>query len=336
MPKGRFSSHSFGTLRDGREVTAWSHTTDKSELCIINYGASIAHWRVKVGGFWRDILIPCSNAEEAEHSICRAATIGRFANRIKRGRFTLGDSLIQLSKNDGQNHLHGGTTGFDRKIWSAECTEDELTLTCLSPDGEEGYPGELRLEVTFRIINESGLEINYRATSTQDTVVNFTNHAYFNLSEDDEILDHLLHINAAEYQPVDSELIPLNGLEPVDGSVFDFRKPRRLREGIEALDREKQLQLGNGYDHNYKLLAGINFNAPAATLQSPLRDILLSIYTTLPGCQLYTGNHLTPKHRALCLETQHFPDSPNRPDFPSTVLRKGEAYKSCTRYMLEY
>ena len=336
MSKKNFTSHCFGYLEDGREITAWSYTSEKMDVCIIDYGASIVHWRVKVAGLWRDVIVPCVTAEEAEISNYRAATIGRYANRISQGQFTLNDKLIQLSRNEGQNHLHGGNEGFDRKIWGAECTNDELTLTYLSPDGEEGYPGNLRLDVTFRVINETGIEIGYCATSTKDTVVNFTNHAYFNLSESDAVHDHLLHINAIEYQPVDNELIPLNALETVDGSVFDFRKPRHLREGLEAIDQDKQLQLGNGYDHNYRLLANDDFDVSAATLQSPLGDIVLSIYTTLPGCQLYTGNHLTPKHRALCLETQHFPDSPNRPDFPSTVLKKSETYQSRTRYMLEF
>ena len=336
MSKKNFTSHYFGNLEDGREITAWSHTTEKMDFCIINYGASIVHWRAKVAGVWRDIIVPCLTAEEAEISDYRAATIGRYANRISQGQLILNDQLIQLSRNEGQNHLHGGIEGFDRKVWGSECTDDELTLTYLSEDGEEGYPGNLRLDVTFRIINESGIEIDYHATSTEDTVANFTNHAYFNLSEGDEIHDHLLHINAVEYLPVDSELIPLNSLEKTDGSIFDFHKPRRLREGLETIDQDKQLQIGNGYDHNYKLLPRSNLDVPAATLQSPLRDVVLSIYTTLPGCQLYTGNHLTPKHRALCLETQHFPDSPNRPEFPSTVLRKGEEYRSRTRYVLDY
>jgi aldose 1-epimerase len=273
------------------------------------------------------------------------ATVGRYANRIANGRFVLDGTTYQLPRNDGPNSLHGGSRGFDKRVWTGQPIESAagpaLRLTYVSPAGEEGYPGTLTAHVTYRLTNDDALTIEYDATTTAATPVNLANHAYFNLTGDPQrtILGHVLRIAASRFTPVDAMLIPTGELRAVAGTAFDFRSPQTIGSRIEAAD--EQLRLGRGYDHNWVL----DKPAPdamglAAVLSEPSSGRVVEVRTTQPGLQFYSGNFLDGKpagtgtvfaHRTgLCLETQHFPDSPNHPSFPSTILRPGQRYSERT------
>lgn len=273
------------------------------------------------------------------------AIVGRYANRIANGRFTLGGASYQLPKNDGPNSLHGGDKGFDKRNWSASPFETPqgpgLRLTYVSTAGEEGYPGQLTAHVTYLLGNDDSLAIDYEAKTTAPTPVNLTNHAYFNLTGDPKntILNHVLTINADKFTPVDATLIPTGELRPVANTPFDFRKATAIGARIGADD--EQLRLGHGYDHNWVLAKpGTDAMTTAAILSDPVSGRTLEVRTTQPGLQFYSGNFLDGKpaghgtvfeHRTgLCLETQHFPDSPNRPSFPSSILRQGQTYSEHT------
>jgi len=273
------------------------------------------------------------------------ATVGRYANRIAAGRFSLEGRTYQLPCNDGSSSLHGGVRGFDKRIWKADPVSAgdarAVHFTYVSPAGEEGYPGELTAQVTYRLANDDTLSIVYEATTTAATPVNLVNHAYFNLTGGLQrpITDHVLMIDADRFTPVDASLIPTGELRGVAGTAFDFRSPRVV--GGRIGDADEQLKLGRGYDHNWVL----NKPAPhalalAAVLEDPGSGRVLEVRTTQPGLQFYSGNHLDGKpagpgsafayRTGLCLETQHFPDSPNHPAFPSTILRPGETYSEET------
>jgi aldose 1-epimerase len=273
------------------------------------------------------------------------ATVGRYANRIAAGRFVLDGKTYQLARNNGPNSLHGGTRGFDKRIWSAEPLPAAaglgLRLTYVSAAGEEGYPGELTVHVTYRLQADDTLAIQYEARTTAATPINLANHSYFNLSGDPHtpVLGHTLTIAAARYTPVDATLIPTGELRPVAGTPFDFRAPHAIGSRIDAAD--DQLRLGHGYDHNWVLDdAGHGVPVRAAVLSDPVSGRTLEIRTTQPGLQFYSGNFLDGKpagsgsvfayRTGLCLETQHFPDSPNHPAFPGTILRPGETYSEKT------
>jgi aldose 1-epimerase len=273
------------------------------------------------------------------------ATVGRFANRIANGRFMLDGKTYQLAQNDGVNSLHGGRQGFDKRVWSANTIESAhgavLKLTYVSAAGEEGYPGTLTAHATYRLGDDDTLAIEYEASTTAATPVNLANHAYFNLTGDPThtVLSHVLTLNADRYTPVDATLIPTGELRPVAGTAFDFRTPSAIGSRINESD--EQLQRGHGYDHNWVL----NQEEPgamtrAALLQDPDSGRSLEIRTTQPGLQFYSGNFLNGKpagggsvyqyRTGLCLETQHFPDSPNQPSFPATILRPGQVYSEKT------
>ncbi len=275
------------------------------------------------------------------------STVGRYGNRIAKGKFSIDGTEYQLSVNNGVNTLHGGPGGFHNVKWNAkEVTTYEgkgIELTYLSKDGEEGYPGNLNVKVVFSLTDSNELKIQYEATTDKPTVVNLTNHSYFNLSGEGngDILDHEISINADKFLPVDSGLIPTGELRPVKGTPFDFLEPHTIGERINA--DEEQVKIGLGYDHCFAL----NKKAPdelslAAKVSDPASGRRMEVWTTEPGVQFYTGNFLTGtpgkggkpyNHRyALCLETQHFPDSPNQPSFPSTLLKPGETFKSTTIY----
>jgi aldose 1-epimerase len=273
------------------------------------------------------------------------ATIGRYANRIGGAKFILNGKTHTLDKNDGANSLHGGFHGFDKVMWTAapaSGTEiQSLEFSYLSKDGEEGYPGNLSVSVTYTLTPANELRIHYTATTDQDTVINLTNHSYFNLSGpgSGDILDHLLTINADRFTPVDAGLIPTGELRRVDGTPFDFRQPHAVGERIGAED--EQIKLGRGYDHNWILNrtgAGLEF---AARVSDPKSGRVVEVLTTEPAIQFYTGNFLDgsfhgkggkayQRRGALTLETQHYPDSPNHPDFPTTTLKAGEHFDSTT------
>jgi aldose 1-epimerase len=263
------------------------------------------------------------------------ATIGRYGNRIKNGTFTLNGTAFTLAVNNGPNHLHGGPCGFHNQVWEfTEQTENSVTLRYLSIDGEEGYPGNLEVSVTFTLTNDDALQIAYHATTDADTPVNLTNHAYFNLNGSGTALHHQLQINADGYTPVDESLIP-TGIEPVEGTAFDFRMAKELGRDIEK--KEEQIRIGGGYDHNFVLNKEgkeLSFAARAIGDQS---GIVMETFTTEPGVQLFSGNfpeEVLPNsfRTSFCLETQHFPDSPNQPSFPSTILKAGETFTSKTIY----
>lgn len=277
------------------------------------------------------------------------AIVGRYGNRIAGGRFILDGKEHRLATNNGPNHLHGGDLGFDRAVWHAEPYASELetgvVLSHVSPDGDEGYPGELAVRVTYALTASAELRIDYEATTTAPTVLNLTHHGYWNLAGHDsgDILDHELVIRAGRFTPVDETLIPTGEIRSVEGTPFDFRQGMRIGARIEEDD--EQIRYGGGYDHNF-VIDGWRDGGDlreVATLRDPASGRRMDVLTTEPGLQFYSGNFLdgsdigkgrTPylRRSALCLETQHFPDSPNQPAFPSTVLRPGEIYRSTTVY----
>ena len=268
------------------------------------------------------------------------ALIGRYGNRIGNAKFSLDGKTYQLAANNGKNHLHGGIKGFDKVVWDATTFSDSmpsLVLTYVSKDGEEGYPGNLKVTVQYTLTDDDALKIEYTGETDKATPVNLTNHSYFNLTGDvsNTILNHSLMIDADNYTPVDSTSIPTGEIKSVKGTPYDFTKPGKIGARIDSVIR--------GYDHNFVLNRKDNSLQLAAVLSDSLSGRKLEIYTTEPGVQFYTGNYLDGKfinhdgkpvnyRTALCLETQHFPDSPNKPGFPSTIIRPGERYHTVTVY----
>ena len=272
--------------------------------------------------------------------------IGRYANRIARGRFTLGGIEYRLATNNGPNHLHGGERGFDKVTWAARPLKvgggSALELTYVSPDGEEGYPGELRVRVVYTLTDENELRIDYGAVADRDTVINLTAHPYFNLAGEGsgDVLGHLLTMDADSFLPVDATSIPTGELRPVRGTPFDFTVRTPIGARIDADD--EQLRYARGYDHTFVIRGRAGDLRRAARVEEPASGRALEVWTTEPGAHLYTGNYLDTvagkggrpygPRAGFCVETQHYPDSPNKPDFPSTVLRRGEEYATTTVY----
>ena len=341
----------FGVTPDGQQVTLYTLTNANGvEARVINYGGIIVSLRVPDrDGNLEDVVLGFDSLEGYvdEHPYF-GAIIGRYGNRIANGRFTLDGETYQLPVNNGPNSLHGGEKGFDKVDWNAEPFENErgqgLVLTYTSPDGEQGYPGTLRARVTYTLTDDDQLVFDYHATTDEATPVNLTQHTYFNLAGNGSgtILDHEMMINASRFTPVDSTQIPTGELRPVAGTPFDYREPTAL--GVRIGEDNEQLRFGIGYDHNYVLdrEEGDSLSL-AARVYEPTSGRMMEVLTTEPGVQLYTGNFLdgtlTGKDGAVyeqrtgfCLETQHFPDSPNQPEFPSTILRPGEEYRSTTVY----
>lgn len=266
------------------------------------------------------------------------AIIGRYANRIAHASFTLDGQKYSLPKNNGDNTLHSGLHGFNNMVWKAKPIANGVELTYLSKDGEAGFPGNLTATVKYTLV-KGDLRIDYEATTDKDTVVNLTNHSYFNLAAQGDILKHELTLHASHFTPVDAGLIPTGELKPVESTPFDFRKPTAVGARISAND--DQLHLGRGYDHNWVLDNKTGKLTEAAELFDPSSGRVLKVLTDQPGVQFYSGNFLDgsvkgrggkpyEQHAALCLETQHFPDSPNHPDFPSTELKSGQRYHTVT------
>jgi aldose 1-epimerase len=331
------SSNPWGKV-DGEPVCLYT-LRDEIIVKISNYGGTIVSVQAPdQAGKMDDIVLGFDDLEGYLSSgFYHGATIGRYANRIGSGGFTLDGIKFDLPLNDGSNSLHGGFKGFDKRVWGVEVIDDvSLKFNLVSPDGEEGYPGTLKASVVFTVIG-ARLEVDYFASTDKPTVVNLTNHAYFNLGGSESILDHELWVDADHYTPVNNELIPTGVLEPVDDTPFDFREPTKIGSRIE--DDHPQLALGNGYDHNYVLNQVKN---PQIAVTEPTSGRVLEISTTMPGVQFYTGNFLDGKEigrdgpigfrEGFCLETQFYPDSPNKPVFPSPVLRPGKKYIEKTVY----
>jgi aldose 1-epimerase len=340
----------FGKTEQGQPISQYTLTNKKGvEAVIINYGATLVSLKVPGrDGNSADVVLGYDDIAgyEKDKSFF-GATIGRYGNRIGGAQFTLDGTLYHVPKNDGPNSLHGGTPGFNKRIWTgadrSTATAEILEMSYTSPDGENGYPGTLKVTVTFTLPAETNeLRIDYRATTDKDTVVNLTNHSYFNLSGDPakEILEHALTLHASKFTPVDSTLIPTGELKAVAGTPFDFTKSTAI--GARINQDDEQLKFGKGYDHNWVLdrtaKPGLQL---AAEVYEPGSGRVLDVLTTEPGIQFYSGNFLDGTvrgkggvmyaHRTgLCLETQHFPDSPNHANFPSTELKPGQTYHTTT------
>lgn len=324
----------FETTIDAKEVTLVEiQNNSRLRAAISNYGARL------INLVYDDVNVIVSFDKLEEYFkppvFYHGATIGRYGNRIKNGTFKLNGMVYTLPVNNGPNHLHGGPNGFHNQVWEfTEQKQNSVTLHYLSENGEEGYPGNLDVYVTFTITAEDALEILYKATTDSATPVNLTNHAYFNLNGGGTALNHELRINASHYTPVDENLIP-TGIEPVEGTAFDFRLPKLLGEDIDS--KEEQIRIGGGYDHNFVLNKEGEGLSLAARAVGDKTGIAMEAFTTEPGVQLFSGNFpeevLPDSYRtSFCLETQHFPDSPNNPSFPDTILEKGQAFTSMTIY----
>jgi aldose 1-epimerase len=336
----------FGKMPDGKLVEQFTLANARGvELKAISYGGIITSLRVPDrAGRMDDIVLGFDSLEGylKDHPFF-GAIIGRYGNRIGKGRFTLDGRTFTLATNNGPNHLHGGNKGFDKVLWSAEpvAGANTVAFTRTSPDGEEGYPGNLRIRVTYTLTDDDELVVEYRATTDKATPVNLTQHSYFNLAgqASGDILGHELMLNADRYTPVDDTLIPTGELAAVAGTPFDFRKPTAI--GARINDEHPQLKAGKGYDHNWVLSRkGVGLQLAARVIE-PKSGRTLEISTTEPGIQFYAGNFLDGtltgkagavyRHRTgFCLETQHYPDSPNKPKFPSTTLRPGGEYRTRT------
>ena len=336
----------FGKMPDGSEVSDYLLKNSSGiEMNVINYGCIITSLKIPDrDGKFEDIVLGYDYLEGyLKSSPYFGAIIGRYGNRIAKGRFELDGNEYELAINNIGNHLHGGITGFDKVLWDVTTIEDDrgvgLKMTYTSKDMEEGYPGKLDVEVTYFLSNDNALQFDYKATTNKKTIVNLTQHSYFNLTGmKDDILGHELSLNAPFYLPVDNTLIPTGELKEVNGTPFDFRESKVIGKDIHA--KNQQLEYGGGFDHCWVLSEKTDLHF-AASLFEPNSGRRLDVFTTEPGIQFYTGNFLDgsitgkngikyERRTGLCLETQHFPDSPNIPDFPSVVLNPGEEYRSTT------
>jgi aldose 1-epimerase len=339
----------FGTLPDGTAVELFTLTnTHGVEVRAMTYGGIIVSLRTPDRrGQLDDIALGYDTAAEyvTNPRAYFGAIVGRYANRIAKGRFALDGRTYQLATNNGPNHLHGGKQGFDAVLWRGEPFDDDrgagVVFTYTSRDGEEGYPGTLTARVTYTLTEKNELLFDFEATTDAPTIVNLSQHTYFNLAGQGtrDVLDHELQLFADRYTPVDETLIPTGELATVDGTPFDFRQPSRIGARIDY--DHVQLRRGSGYDHNLVLTRSAEGLQPAAKVIERSTGRTMQVATTEPGVQLYTGNFLDGKSRGkqgraynrrygFCLETQHFPDSPNKPQFPSAALRAGETYRSRT------
>jgi aldose 1-epimerase len=338
---------SFGQTKEGTEVQLYTLKNQAGmQVQITNYGAIVTSILTpdktgkvgdvvlgfdSVGGYTSDAYL--------KSGPYFGAIVGRFGNRIAKGKFTIDGQQYTLATNNGANHLHGGIKGFDKVVWQAEEVpgQNALKLTYLSKDGEEGYPGNLTTTVTYTLTDDNELRIDYEATTDKATPVNLTNHSYFNLGagQAEDALQHILMINADRYTVVDATLIPTGELRPVKGTVMDFTIPTAIGARIKEVE--------GGYDHNYVLKDADGTMKLAASVYEPTSGRFMEVHTTEPGIQFYSGNFLDgsltgkgnttyKKHYGFCLETQHFPDAPNQPKFPSTILKPGDTYRTSTAY----
>jgi len=344
--KAHVTREPFGSTPDGRAVEILTLTNARGvELRAMTYGGIILSLKVPDrSGRLGDVVLGYDDLDGyVRKTPYFGAIVGRYANRIAGGRFTSGGTTYRLATNNGPNHLHGGLKGFDKQVWRAATFEDQrgvgVVLRYRSPDGEEGYPGTLQATVTYTLTDRNEVLIDYEATTDKATPVNLTQHSYFNLAGSGDILGHELMLAADRYTPVDSTLIPTGELTSVAGTPFDFRAPHKVGERIGQAN--EQLRIAGGYDHNFVLNRADTGLVLAARLRDAASGRVLEVRTTEPGIQFYSGNFLDGsitgkggtvyRQRAgLCLETQHFPDSPNHPAFPSTILEPGKTYRSRT------
>lgn len=344
----------FGITKNGEEISEYLLTRNGVTLGILDYGATIHKCLVPCGDELRDVIGGYDTLKEYEENDgYQGALIGRIGNRINKGRFTLDGTEYTLFQNDNENSLHGGKKGFDKYLWEAkaesEADRDVLTLSILSPDMDEGYPGNLKVKVIYTLHDDASFSLRYLAETDRKTVVNLTNHSYFNLTGFREacVLSHKLRLNCSHFTPVDANLIPTGEIASVSGTAFDFREEKTLGRDIEK--QEEQLILGGGYDHNYVIdrTHPVRYQDKtlweAATLTAPDDTLSLTVSTDQPGVQVYSGNFLhddicfkngvpAKRRSAMCLETQHFPDSPNQKGFPSVELNPGEVYDTVTLF----
>ncbi|MCF8302190.1 MAG: galactose mutarotase [Bacteroidales bacterium] len=338
------AKEAFGKLEDGRKVDLYTLKNKNGIIMkITNYGGIITHWYVPdKNGKAEDIVLGYDSLDKYLRATPYfGAIVGRYANRIAEGKFTLKGKTYELAKNNGANHLHGGMQGFDKVLWTAESFETVdsvgLKLNYTSPDGEEGYPGNLDVEVIYALQDDNAFHVTYKATTDKATPINLSQHSYFNLSGvKRNVLDHKVMIKAGKYTVVNENLIPTGELRQVENTPMDFTAPHTIGSRIE--------QVPGGYDHNYVLNKPEAGNLSlAARVSEPKSGRIMEIYTTEPGLQFYAGNFLDGQfvgkgktlykdHWGFCMETQHFPDSPNQPDFPSTILRPGETYYHYTEF----
>jgi aldose 1-epimerase len=342
--KTTVNKQAFGHTPDGAAVDLYTLADGKVEVRITNYGGIVVSLRTPDrDGKIDDVVLGYDSFEGyIANPAYFGAIIGRYANRIAHGTFQLDGKTYQVPKNDGDNALHGGLRGFNKVVWTAREIRDGIELTYVSKDGDQGFPGTLTTTVRYTL-GGNLLRIEYSATADKDTVLNLTNHSYFNLAGQGkgEVLGQVVRINASKITPVDANLIPTGELKPVEGTPFDFRTPHAIGERIDANDQ--QLKFGLGYDENFVLDHPEGQLREAAEVYEPTTGRILKVLTDQPGIQLYSGNHLDgtvtgkggvvykPRF-AFCLETQHFPDSPNHANFPSTELKPGQRFHSITEY----
>lgn len=347
-PKPRLTQAPFDRTADGQLVDQISLRNGNGlEMKVLTYGGVIMSLRTPDRtGALDDIVLGFDDLKSyVEKSPYFGCLVGRYGNRIAKGRFTLDGKAYTLATNNGVNHLHGGNKGWDKAVWAFEAFQNAtgvgVILTHTSNDGDEGYPGTVKAKVTYTLTDKDQLIVDYEATTDKATVINLTQHSYFNLAgaKATDILGHQLMLNAAQYTPVDDTLIPTGQIAPVDGTPFDFRTPTAI--GARINDKNEQLTRGKGYDHNFVLTRTGAGLVEAARVVEPVTGRTMTIATTEPGIQFYSGNFLDgtltgkggrvyPQRSGFCLETQHYPDSPNRPSFPTTTLRPGETYKTQT------
>ena len=323
----------FGTMPDGQKVYCWTITAESGlQAEVLDYGVTIRTLIVPDrNGKPVDVVLGYDSLEEyRSHRGCLGATVGRFANRIGKATFTLNGIEYKLAANSGQNHIHGGVVGFDKKVWSSAAGDNLVVFSLTSPDGEEGYPGTLRVQVTVSLTNDS-LQLHYRAVSDRDTVLNLTNHSYFNLNGEGQILEHWVQVNADSFTVNDDACLPTGEVRPVEGTALDFRAGKPVGQDVD------DGMLDGGYDNNL-ILSG----SPGAVVRSEKSGIVMTMTTDQPGVQLYTANKLYERtgkggaaygaRSGLCLETQHYPDAIHHPQWPTCILRAGEVFESTTCY----
>lgn len=349
LTKSGLDPSKFETTVDGKAVKLYVLKNKAGmEVCATNYGGRIVSVMVPDrNNQWRDVVLGHDSIADYIHIDGNfGALIGRYGNRINQGRFTLDGVEYQLPQNNYGHCLHGGPKGFHHSVWNATQPNDTtLELTLHSPDGEAGFPGNLDVKVVYTLTSDNALCLQYTATTDKPTVVNLTNHSYFNLSGNaaNDVLNDTVQFDADAFTPIDSTFMTWGEIRPVEGTPFDFRAGKTVGQDIEADD--EQLKNGLGYDHNMVLNTGGDLSKVACRISDPTNGIVLRVYTTEPGIQFYTGNFLDgkvkgkgkggiayPRRGAICVETQHYPDSPNQPNYPSVVLRPGETYSSTCIY----